>query len=207
LTENLEWRKATRPVEARHHFRLAHLLYPTAVASAIYADTKRKAERSWSDFTAYIGWAEKEEPPALQQMMQQLSNPSLPTKDAASPATTTSVTPLSTSGPAGTQQTAENPSPSSAGSAKDLGFLLPDPKALTLDLVKFRQDLQKSMKHVHAFPPGVFFLRGLVEVYGSKARVTFQVFASYDPKVGKYVMIHASPYSHAPHRQTPRGGY
>ncbi len=206
LTQDLEWRKTTRDVESAHHHRLNNVLWPTAAANALYNDTKRKAERSWNDFAVYMGWAEKTEQFTVQEMMKQATSPSPPTGSAASPATAAAASPFGTSLPAATQQSMA-PSPSSAsGSEKELGFALPDPKALTLDLGRFRQDFNKVHRHTHTIPKGSFGVHGLIEVYGSKARLTMNVVAVYDPKMGRYVGLHASIWNHLPHRQSPRGG-
>ncbi|KZM25580.1 uncharacterized protein EKO05_0001936 [Ascochyta rabiei] len=207
LTEDLEWRKATRPVEPVHHHRLAKLFYPTAAAAALYQDTKRKAKRSWNDFAVYMGLAEKTEPHALQQLVQQTSNPLSPTSPGAPPANATSPTPFGTSLPAAPQQSAAQSSPPVISSAKDPGLTLPDPKALILDLGKFRQDFQKVHKGAfQALPPGVFAVLALVEVYGSKARLTLNVTGVYDPKHGRYVALKCDAWNLSPHRQAPKGG-
>ena len=207
LTEDLEWRKATRPVESAHHHRLSKVLYPTAAAAALYEDTKRKMERSWDEFAMYMGWAEKTEPHVFQQMMQQLSNPSPPGSPVAPTATAAPVAPFDTSLPVTTQQSAAQSSPPEAGSAKDARFALPDPKALTLDLGQFRQDFQKANKgYIHHLPRGAFGVHALIEVYGSKARLTLNVVGVYDPKAGRYVGLHANIWNQAAHRQSPKGG-
>ncbi|KAF1359535.1 hypothetical protein EJ07DRAFT_120155 [Lizonia empirigonia] len=207
LTEDLEWRKATRDVEPAHHHRLLKVLSPTTTAAALYEDTKRKAKRSWDDFAVYMGWAEKTEPHALRQMMQQITNPSPPTSPATPPVTAASANPFGTSLPTATQEPAGPGSPPSAGSAKDLGFALPDPKALTLDLGQFRQDFQKVNKPpIHNIPRGVFGVHALIEVYGSKARLTLSVVGIYDPKVGRYIGLQANIWNQAAHRQSPKGG-
>ncbi|KAF9699330.1 hypothetical protein EKO04_002582 [Ascochyta lentis] len=207
LTEDLEWRKATRPVEPDHHHRLTKLLNPTAAAGAVYQDTKRKVGRSWNDLAVYMGWAEKTEPNAFQQMVQQISNPSSPSSPAAPPATAAPPAPFGTSLPAAPQQSATQSSAPPAGPEKEVGFALPDPKTLTLDLGRFRQDFQKAHKgNVRGPPRGVFAVFALVEVYGSKARVTLNVVGLYDPKVGRYVSLGANIWNQVPHRQTPKGG-
>jgi hypothetical protein len=207
LTEDLEWRKATRDVEPALHHRLNKVLYPTAAAGALYDDTKRKLERSWNDFAVYMGWAEKTETFTVQQMMQQITNPSPPAGTATPPATTASASPFGTSPPAASQQSTAQPFPPAAGTAKDLGFALPDPKALTLDLGQFRQDFQKANRgQVHNLPRGAFGVHALIEVYGSRARLTLNVVGVYDPKVGRYVGLHANIWNQAAHRQSPKGG-
>lgn len=207
LTEDLEWRKATRDVEPAHHHRLKRLIYPTAVAGALYQDTKRKAERSWKDFAVYMGWAEEGEHHTVNQIIHQLSNPSAPTSPPTPPASAAPADPYGASPPAGAQQSAAQSPPPAAGSAKNLGFAVPDPKALTLDLGQFRQDFQKAnARHEHDVPRGSFSVHALVEVYSSKARTTFNIVAVYDPKAGRYIGLHAHVWNQVPLRQSPKGG-
>ncbi|KAJ4988064.1 hypothetical protein SVAN01_06476 [Stagonosporopsis vannaccii] len=206
LTEDLEWRKATRDVESIHHQRLNRIFWPNAAAGALYEDTKRRATQTWNDFAVYMGWAEKTEHLTVQQMMQQVASSSTPTSSAASPATTASTSPFGTSLPAATQQPATHSPSSAAGSAKDLGFPLLDPKAVTLDLGKFRQELQKANKPNIVIPRGAFGVYALIEIYGSRARLTLNVVGIYDPKLGRYVGLSAGIWNQVAHRQSPKGG-
>lgn len=206
LTEDLEWRKTMRDVEPTHHTLLKKLLWPNVAAGVLYVDTKQKATRTWNDFAVYMGWAEKTEHLTVQQMMQQATSPSAPTGSAAPPATTSPASPFGTSLPPATQQPAA-PSPSSAaGSTKELGFPFPDPKALTLDLGKFRQEFQRANKPDLVVPRGAFGVYALVEVYGSRARLTLNVVGVYDPKMGRYTGLHAGIWNQSAIRQVPKGG-
>lgn len=210
LTENLEWRKTTRDVEPIHHHKLNKVLYPKAAAGALYEDTKRKAERSWNDFAVHMGWAEKTEAITVQQMVQQIGNPSPPASPVVPPATAASASPFDAALPGATQQPAGQPSPPAAGSGKDLaGISLPDAKALTLDLGKFRQEFHKANHkggHFVHIPRGAFGVHALIEVCSSKARLTFNVIGIYDPKAGRYVGMHANIWNQVANRQTPKGG-
>lgn len=207
LTEDLEWRKTTRDVEPIHHHKLNKVLYPTAAAGALYEDTKRKAERSWKDFAVYMGWSEKTEAITVQQIVQQIGDASPPTGPVVPPAT---ASPFGAALPGATQQPAGQASPPAAGSGKDLaGIALPDAKALTLDLGQFRQEFHKANHKGNQFvhiPRGAFGVHALIEVCGSKARVTFNVIGVYDPKAGRYVGMHANVWNQVANRQSPKGG-
>ncbi|KAF1839972.1 uncharacterized protein K460DRAFT_371935 [Cucurbitaria berberidis CBS 394.84] len=208
LTEDLEWRKATRPVEDIHHQRLNKVLFPTEVANALYQDTKRKVEISWRDFRAYLGWEQKSEPDTVQQLVQRIgASPPSPSSRTVS-TSTASPNPLPTSPVNETQQPTTSPSAAPAdGLAKDLGFVLPDPKKLTLDLSQFRQDFRKAFKpYQMQSPRGTLLVLGLIEVYGDRARMTLNVTAAYDPKQGRYVSLKAGVWNLVEHRQAPRGG-
>ncbi|KAJ4344177.1 hypothetical protein N0V95_006292 [Ascochyta clinopodiicola] len=208
LTEDLEWRKATRPVEPAHHHRLAKVFYPTAAAAALYQDTTRKAKRSWNEFAVQMGWAEKTEPHALQQLVQQTPFPPSPTSAATPPATAAPAAPFGTSLPAAPQPSAPQSSPAASSTTKDTSSTLPDPKALMLDLGDFRQDFQKAHKSTSPppLPPGTFTVLSLIEIYGTKARMTVNVAGVYDPKQGRYVALSINLWNLAPHRQAPKGG-
>jgi hypothetical protein len=210
LTEDLEWRKTTRDVEPIHHHKLNKVLYPTAAAGALYQDTKRKAERSWKDFAVYMGWAEKTEAPTVQQMVQQVGNASPPASSAVPPAAAASASPFGAALPGTSEQPAQQPSSPAAGAGKDLaGIALPDAKALTLDLGSFRQEFHKANHkggHFAHIPRGAFSVHALVQVCGSKARLTLNVIAVYDPKAGRYVGLHAHIWNQAANRQSPKGG-
>jgi hypothetical protein len=206
LTEDLEWRKATRPVEAIHHERLNRLLFPTEVASALYQDSTKKAGKSWKSFKAYMGWDKEFQTEIVQQTVQRTDANS---KSASSAATSyTTPTPLATSSAKDTQQPASTPAAPVDGLAEK-GFVLPDPKKLTLDLSQFRADFKKAAArkpYSLQAPRGSFMVTGLIEVHGDKARMTLMVAAAYDPKQGKYVGMRAVVWHYAAHQQHPRGG-
>lgn len=206
LTEDLEWHKTTQDVDANHHIRITRLLQPTATATALYQDTKRKAGQTWDSFSAYMGWNEKIEPLTVQQVMQQTKNPSTPSPSTLSSATASSASPFGVSPPGASQQPAAQSPSSSADAEKELGLALPDPKSLTLDLGQFRQDLRKRTPPVPQMPRGCFMTKALIDVHGEKARVTFSLQAVYDPKVGRYVTVTPSVWNFSRHRQPPKGG-
>ncbi|KAJ4372220.1 hypothetical protein N0V83_003994 [Neocucurbitaria cava] len=209
LTEDLEWRKATRPVEDIHHIHLKRLLFPTEAATALYQDTKRKAELIWRGFKAYIGWEEKYEPETVQQLVQRIGASPSSTSPPAKPMKPAVPNPSPVTPATDTQQPSVSPSVAPAdGPAKDVGFVLPDPKKLTLDLSQFRQDFRKSFGQLPMqVPRGSVIVRGLIEVYGERARLTLNVVAVYDPKSGRYTGVRAHLFNHLiPHRQHPKGG-
>ncbi|KAH7399304.1 hypothetical protein BKA66DRAFT_545469 [Pyrenochaeta sp. MPI-SDFR-AT-0127] len=208
LTEDLEWRKATRLVEEAHHHRLTKAFLPKEVAVALYEDTKRKARISWKDFRVYMGWDEKSEPDTAQQLIQRIGvhPPSAPTSTA--PSNNATPNSPSTSPANDTQRTASSPSTAPVdGLAKDLGLVLPDPKKLTMDLSQVRQDFSKASKpYDMQAPRGTFLVNGLVEVYGARSRVTVNVSAAYDPKQARYLSMKLGVWSITDHRQIPKGG-
>lgn len=204
LTEDLEWRKATRPVEAAHHHRLNRILYPKEVANALYQDTTKKAGRVWKDFKIYMGWSQESKTEAVQQLVQRIAaNP----QSSANRTTSLTPSPFSTSAK-DTQQPGTPPSAAPMdGPAKDLGFVLPDPKKLTLDLSQFRADFRKTFKQYPLIVPrGAFMVLGLIEIYGERAKLTLNVHAVYDPKQGRYVGMHFTPWNFVELRQLPKGG-
>jgi hypothetical protein len=204
LTEGLEWRKATRPVEDIHHQRLNRILFPTEVANALYQDTTKKADKTWKDFKVYMGWAQESKAETVQQIVQRIDAIGKSTSNAATPSTTPN--PLAESSAKDTQQPATPPAAPVDGLAEK-GFVLPDPKKMTLDLSQFRADFKKAFKPYPLQPPrGTFMVLGLIEVYGDKARMTLHVTAAYDPKQGRYVSMKGVVWNYVEHRQQPKGG-
>jgi hypothetical protein len=207
LTEDLEWRKTTRPVEHINHQRMNKILFPTEASNALYQDMKRKVELSWSSLGSYMGWAEKAEPETMQSKLQKfvdMANPSSPTTPEVSGASSTSDSSAPTA--AQSKQPAESTA-SAESQVKALGFVLPDPKSLTLDLTNFRQDFRKAFKpYATPTPRGAIMVLGIIEVYGERARITLNVTGVYDPKEKRYVGINAAIWNIVDHRQTPRGG-
>lgn len=205
LTEDLEWRQTTRDVEPAHHHRITNLLSPTAAAAALYEDTKRKAGRSWNTFAAYIGWADQPEHLTVQQIIQQATNtrpPSSPSSSSTATASTTT-SPFTTTPP-----TSSNSSNDKPPEEKALTIALPDPKTLTLDLTNLRDSLAKSHRQTTALntPRGAFGVHALVEVWGSRARITLNVTAVYDPKQARFVALSVNLWNQVALRQTPKGG-
>lgn len=204
LTDGLEWRRTTRPVETAHHHRLHRLLYPTNVANALYADTKSKANAAWKSFRDYLGIEKKPENVPLQTMFEHAvvatsgtPSPGL-SPSSSSPSPSTTQTPVSADSP-----------PSVQNAAKDLGVPLPLPhlSSLVLDLKKFQQEVQKSSKPApQLVPRGAFYVLGLIEIYGERSRLTLNVTAVYDPKQGRYVALGAKVWNLSEHRQLPQGG-
>lgn len=205
LTEDLAWRKATRPVNHIHHERLSRLLFPAEVASALYQDMTSKTGKMWKNFKISMGWDEGSQTETVQELMRRMGS------KPRSPASATSVT--ATPGQLATSvNDTQRPSASSAkdtpdGLAKDTGFSLPNSKSMTLDLSRFRAEFKKAFKPYQLpAPRGTFIVVGLVEIHGTRARMTINVTAAYDPKQGKYVSINGAEWNFREHHQRPKGG-
>jgi hypothetical protein len=207
LTEDLEWRKATRPVASVHHSRLHNIMYPNAVATALYHDVKRKAGLSWKGFRTQMGFEEQTAPETAQSLVQKvLANPSLP------PGAAVSSTPT-TASPSPPASVATDSKPSSENASKidskenELGFILPDPRKLTLDLTQFQADFRKSNKKMPINAPrGSFAVAALIEIHGATHRLTLKIDAAYDPKQCRYVGMKAAIFNMIELRQSPKGG-
>jgi hypothetical protein len=205
LTEDMEWRKATRPVEVVHHQRLNKVLFPTEVSTALYHDTKHKVQLSWQAFRAYLGLGQTSESETVQSVVQQAFSKSPSTSSPGVASNPTATGPSASATPDSKEAT--DAASTLSSQVKELGFALPDVKTLTLDLTNFRKDFRKYAK-----PPGVsvprgsFMVIGLVEVYGDRARITLNVVAAYDPKQGRYTSFSASIWNVVPHAQGPKGG-
>lgn len=214
ITDELTLRKSTRPVDEDSHRRLSNILFPTAVANSLYADSKGKLGRIWVDFKVYIGWEEpKESRTQLQQMLASLppNHPPFGRQPTASTSPSAPPTPL-TGGGLQPSPSGKEPAPSNGEDSAyydRFGFGLPKPTALTLDLSTFRHSFVREYRQngVKPQPPrGTFMVTGLVEVLGDRARITLDVAAAYDPKAGKFVMLGARLRTLTVYRQNPRGG-
>lgn len=208
LTEDLEWRKATRPVEEAHHHRLNRILLPTEATKALYLDTKRKVAQTWTDLKVYTRLEEAPAQDTIEQFSQRLKaiSPSPPSTGLSSTGATPDPLPVSSANDTPRHVVAPSPAPVD-GPAKDLGFVLPDPKKLMMDLARFRGDMKKAIKPADMqIPRGTFLVMGLIEVYGDRARMTLSVGAAYDPKQGRYISLKAGVWNFVEHRQHPKGG-
>jgi hypothetical protein len=205
LTEDMEWRKTTRPVEVVHHQRLNKVLFPTEVSTALYHDTKHKVQLSWQAFRAYLGLSQTSESETVQSVIQQAFSKS-PSPSSPGVASNPAATSPSASAAPDSKEATDAASTLSS-QVKELGFALPDPKKLTLDLTNFRKDFRKYAKPSGlSLPRGSFIVLGMVEVYGDRARITLNVVAAYDPKQGRYVSLTAGIWNIVPHGQSPKGG-
>jgi len=210
LTDELNFRKTKRPVEEVHHRRLSSVLAPTATATSLFMDTKRRADRSWRGFKEYMGWKETANSPTAQGFFTQMpAPPSSPKSPAPTTASTTS-TPPSESSAAGDAETKDltSTSPPGKGITERFGAALPDPTVVpTMNLAYFRAMFRKNNKQTNMSPPrGTFMVGGLIEIIGERAKMTLDVAAFYDPKVGRYVMLKARVRSITDYKQSPKGG-
>jgi hypothetical protein len=216
LTEDLTLRKTTRPVDQVHHQRLNSALYPTAVAHSVYLDMKRRVRMQWRGWKKYMGWEDEGKAPTAQKVLTQLSAPPPSTPKSPVPTTTASSTsappptPSNTSDAQGkdVSSTSSSASPSSNSITERFSNSLPDPRKVhTMDLTFFRMMFRKNHKHTQPQPPrGTFAVTGLIEIIGTKAKLTLDVVAAYDPKMGRYVMLAAKLRSLTEYKQTPKGG-
>jgi len=208
LTEDLEWRKATRPVEDIHHQRLNKLLFPSIVSNALYADIKQKALLSWKSFKLSVGLEQnpKSIPTPVPGSIQPLGVDKSVATGQKKPETT-GVAASSPPASAVNTDAADSASSLISQQAKELGFILPDPKNLTLDLSKFQQEIKKTFKPYAQRPPrGSLLVMGLIDVCGDRARITLSVWAWYDPKQGRFVNISTRIYNIVDNHQRPKGG-
>ena len=202
LTDSLEWRKATRPVEDAHLRRLDKIFYPKEAAAALYNDTAGKAEKAWKNFKINMGWDQESKSETVQEIVQRIGA----NRQSGGQATSIAPNPFSASAD-DTQQAGVSPSVAPVDGPASIGFVLPNPKDMTLDLTQFRTKLSATLARFKGEPPrGTFAVKGLIEIHGEVARMTVNVHGVYDPKIGQYVAIDLAPYTYVLHRQTPRGG-
>lgn len=204
LTEDLQWRRTTRPVETSHHIRLERALYPTTTAAALYRDAKCRAVETWESFRAYIGWEKNLATLTTEERARRFGLSMKAFPEPKSPGTTD--TKPNTAASASEAQVA-NPAASPTTSTGLLGaFVLPDPKKLTLDMTRIKMQMMSKNQPIPQFTRGSFVVKGLVEVHGDRARMTFNVAAAYDPKQGRFVHVSMAAWNMVEHRQVPKGG-
>lgn len=156
-----------------------------------------------------MGWDTELEPDTAAQLIQRIGADFQPPRFG--PISTSSANAATLPTPPANdaqQSTGPNPEASVHGTLKDMGFIVPDPKSLTLDLAQFRQDFRKSFKPYHNAPPrGSFFVKGRIDVCGDRGRLTIDILAVFDPKQNRFVSFPLfTPYMYTPNRQVPRGG-
>lgn len=211
LTDELKWVKVVRPVEQEDHHRLHRILKPTGAANAVSQDVQRRASRFLKDFKAYFGWDEKTTATSVPLGLPPIPINILSPSSRAAASSDATPNPSATSSPPDTAHqstTSASASPAPVGApSSTLKFLLPDPKTLRMDLAHFRRDLAKGTKpSTLQSPRGSFYVKGIIEVHGSRARVTFNTTAVYDPKQGKYIAMNVGIFNFKEHRQSPKGG-
>lgn len=82
-----------------------------------------------------------------------------------------------------------------------------EPMEQAIATAVFAHTLHKSWAPEKTEPPrGTFVVSGLVQMRGSRAAMTFDVQAFYDPKAGRFSTVNVQPRSVKPWRQSPRGG-
>ncbi|PSN69597.1 hypothetical protein BS50DRAFT_291557 [Corynespora cassiicola Philippines] len=219
LTEDGTLRRSTRPVHEFHHHQLSNALWPAPAATAVYDDAKRRAWRLWRNFKIYVGWEKKHSISDFNQMLsgpggamfpyipKPLDSPNTKSPDPLSP----SPTPPTDGGP---QQ--RTTAPSDHSPRKDPSTTLSDATAkLTKISVPLPAVNSGILRQQYAIlrqpykpqpPRGTFLVTGLVEIIGQKARMTLDVSAAYDPRIGKFVTLDAKMRSLVNFRQEPKGG-
>lgn len=207
LTTDLTLRPATQDVDQKVHSLLGKVLAPTAVAKSVYEDSWRRATRIWQDTKKNMGWEEKSSPDTVQKIVSSI-NPIPPAADA-SPSPTASASPPSpTSTPPNQQSSTVSPvSSSKEPSIEAFGLPLPTMAVPTMDIRFFHGTWKKNRKHDPPVAPrGAVIVSGLIDIVGEKAKMTLDVYAAYDPKARKYVLIDIKLRSMKQWQQSPKGG-
>lgn len=202
----------TRPINQRDHARLKRALWPEAAFSSVYATASYIVHLEWHKMKQLLGLVPSpdEEIKELQkrnlQIMQQLTQLGAKPPPGHGPAATD------------TSQRVAPPAagfsdaviPSSSSSTKDKNIALPEgtSPANLVAISIFAHTLARTWKplDIKEAPRGTVIVSGLIEVKGSKARVTVDVNAAYDPKQDKYVIIKAGIRRLQDKHQRPLGG-
>jgi hypothetical protein len=185
LTSNLEVLKTERHLTEVHYRVWSRIYYPSAAFAATWKALSRGAIRSWEHFTSHTSAnaeANTEVKPQPYQHTKQSLSSNLP-----SPAPTAA----SPDHPLTDASTAE---PSTVTDAMRDAILTnrPDNKGLLPDPVEFRADFTRTNKH-QMFnnpigpPRGTIMLKGIVDLFSARSRVTIDVLAYYDLKQKRFV--------------------
>ncbi|KAF2118124.1 hypothetical protein BDV96DRAFT_569283 [Lophiotrema nucula] len=220
ITEDLDFRWSTRPVHEVHHKRIGKLLMPTTAAHSLYLDTKTKVWKQWYDFKQFVGWEETKGSKA--KSSPQIPGLPFPPTGAPSTKQNASATTPSVATPSATSETHQHPESGSPspGAQKDpnsplgnpayerFGIVLPDPQAVKLDMTTFRMAFRKQYKPPtwEEPPRGSFLVHGLIEIIGSRGKMTLDVAGAYDPRIGQYVALRVRLRSILDYKQKPKGG-
>ncbi|KAF2869524.1 hypothetical protein BDV95DRAFT_577595 [Massariosphaeria phaeospora] len=214
ITEELTARWSTRPVNEIHHRRLSNILVPTAAANSLYGDTRVKVSRKWRELKRYVGWDVKPQSTAPWTLVTGV--PDSPSTGSHSPRAATANSPAgSPLAPSTTndhQAQSAPPTPSSQKESTPALSSSPDaPKRINIvlpNLSFFRRSFQKQYHPLRDMQPprGTFIMHGLIEIIGTKARMTVDVAAVYDPKTARYIMLTAKMRSLTDLKQVPKGG-
>ncbi|CAI6282603.1 unnamed protein product [Periconia digitata] len=200
LTTDLNLRQATQDIDPRAHSLYNRVLFPIAIARAFYEDSWRRISKMWETQPG-LGGTEA----ALQAMIRarQITSGSTP------PTSPTSASASPTSTPTSEQQAAMPRSPPSSDPAHDRSSVtLQTSKMIPImDMSFFRGKWLKNRPREQPQPPrGTFVVSGLIDIVGDKAKMTVDVFAAYDPKSAKYVIITIKPRTLKEWTQRPKGG-
>jgi hypothetical protein len=214
IGEHIAW--TTRPVTEVNYHRLNRALYPTAVFTSVLASSKYLVDRQTEMVRRFFNLPPS--PPSEQVKQQERLIAKIQSIQKPPPSTP----PIVEAGPdtdaeADATQRSSSPvppppgAPSSSGSnpqEKNVSF--PDfspapPKSLALSI--FATTLAKHWQPFKLEPPrGTVIVSGLIEIKGSKARMTMDINAAYDPKQDKYVMLQGAIRRIQDLSQKPRGG-
>ncbi|OCK73746.1 hypothetical protein K432DRAFT_364472 [Lepidopterella palustris CBS 459.81] len=206
--DRISW--ATRPVTQLNYHRLNRALYPTAVFSSIYASTKYLFNEHTRQVKQYFG---------LPTTSDQHSHRHLNTGTAGAAKTPATPPPAvaeaeaaqrttSPETPPAPQQSTTAPSPGSNPKEKNVSIpeFTPAPPHFALHI--FANTLSRAWKPAPMEPPrGTIVVSGLIEVKGTKARMTMDVSGAYDPKTNKYVLLRAAVRRIQDISQRPMGGH
>ncbi|KAF2801851.1 uncharacterized protein BDZ99DRAFT_577302 [Mytilinidion resinicola] len=200
IGDHIAW--TARPVSELNYHRLNRALYPSAVFSSVLASSKYLVDRQTQMVKRFFNLPVSEEQQKQQYRNSILRKPTTPTgidSNADADATQRSSVPPPPQVP---QVPGSNPQ------EKNVAF--PDfspapPKSMALSI--FASTLAKNWQAFKLEPPrGTVVVSGLIEIKGSKARMTMDVNAAYDPKQDKFVMLQGAIRRIQDMSQRPKGG-
>lgn len=208
--DHITW--TTRPVTQLNYHRLNRAIYPTAVFSSIYASTSYLFTQHTRQIKQYLGLstAESTQHPRIHSGKARTAKSSTSSTDADADAAQRTATPSNVP-PAPPPQKETSAAPAPGSNPKEKKVSLPEfttAPTQSAALHIFAHTLSRNWKPPPLEAPrGTIVVSGLVEVKGTKARMTMDVSGAYDPKQDKYVLLRGAVRRIQDMSQAPRGGH
>ncbi|MCJ1262164.1 hypothetical protein MMC22_002034 [Lobaria immixta] len=203
----------TRPVSAREYYRLQTILWPTSMATSLWATYRLLISLRLARIKDYLNIKSEQENvnPNLSSSFfdfRRLANQKPETQpspgvEGASPAVPGRVTPAESA-----SKTSSKRAPSNSTNALPPMPSLPEPgEDMSIAMKTFRRTLAKTWKGPDIpAERGTFLISGLLQVEGSKAVCVLDIQALYHPRESRWVNIVVHVRRLQPRKQIPKGG-
>ncbi|KAF2085603.1 hypothetical protein K490DRAFT_58499 [Saccharata proteae CBS 121410] len=189
-----------RTISQVNHRREQRALWPTVVASSFFASVNYLFKSNVNRVREKLGLAPWD--PKVDTIDKHFAAVQRAQK-MASPEQQNSVGHASATATGATSPAAQVDSRQATSKGIDAADITPQMIALAVGV----SNLQSKWKPLINEPPrGTLVVSGLVEIIAAKARLTMDVYAAYDPKSNRYVLVQGKIRRVQHNRQRPRGG-